>query len=166
MNWIPNLEGVLWFLENVWPDVSKRYPSLKYYIAGREMPSWFKERHYPNVEIVGEVEDALKFMYEHTLMIVPLFSGSGIRIKIIEGMACGRTIISTTIGAEGINYTHLENILIADQPHEFLERISSCLNDSGLMNNIGSHAREMVHLYYDRDRIIGKLLSFYQKIGS
>ena len=96
MNWIPNQEGIRWFLETVWPDVTKQYPFLKYFIAGREMPSWLTDSHYPNVEITGEVDDAVKFINEHALMIVPLFSGSGIRIKIIEGMACGKVIISTT----------------------------------------------------------------------
>ena len=166
MNWIPNQEGILWFLEKVWPDVTKQHPSLKYYIAGREMPEWFRGKRYPNVEIVGEVDDALKFIHEHSVMIVPLFSGSGIRIKIIEGMACGRTIISTTVGAEGIHYTQLENILIADHPDEFLEMISACLNDHILMKKICRNARELVKKDYNRDLIIEKLLAFYQKIGS
>jgi glycosyltransferase involved in cell wall biosynthesis len=130
------------------------------------MPEWFRGKRYPNVEIIGEVDDALRFIHEHSIMIVPLFSGSGIRIKIIEGMACGRTIISTTIGAEGIHYTHPENILIADKPQEFLERISACLNDHMLMKKISRNARELVKKDYDRDRIIEKLLAFYQKIGS
>ena len=166
MNWIPNQEGIHWFLEKVWPDVTKRYPFLKYVIAGREMPSWLKESHYPNVEIAGEVDDAFQFINEHSIMIVPLFSGSGIRIKIIEGMACGKTIISTTIGAEGIHYTNLENILIADEPVDFMEMISSCMNDRIFLNRIGKNARELVKKDYDRDLIIQKLLGFYQKIGS
>jgi polysaccharide biosynthesis protein PslH len=164
MNWIPNQEGIRWFLEKVWPDVIRQNPSLKYFIAGREMPIWLTESHYPNVEIVGEVDDALKFMHEHTIMIVPLFSGSGIRIKIIEGMACGKTIISTSVGAEGIHYTDLEDILIADDPFEFIEMISACLNDRVFLNRIGKNARELIKKDYDRDLIIQKLVGFYQKI--
>jgi polysaccharide biosynthesis protein PslH len=166
MNWIPNQEGIRWFLEKVWPEVTKRHPFLKYFIAGREMPSWLTDSHYPNVEIVGEVEDALKFINEHSVMIVPLFSGSGIRIKIIEGMACGKTIISTTIGAEGINYTNLEDILIADEPAGFIEMITACMNNKVFLNEIGKNARKLIKKEYDRDLIIQKLLGFYQKIGS
>ena len=166
MNWIPNQEGIRWFLEKVWPDVIRHYPSLKYFIAGREMPVWLTESHYPNVEIIGEVDDALEFMQEHAIMIVPLFSGSGIRIKIIEGMACGKTIISTTIGAEGIHYTNLEDILIADDPFGFIEMISACLNNMVFFNRIGKNARELIKKDYDSDLIIQKLLGFYQKIGS
>jgi glycosyltransferase involved in cell wall biosynthesis len=166
MNWIPNQEGIRWFLETVWPDVTKRYPFLKYFIAGREMPSWLTNSHYPNVKIAGEVDDALKFINEHTVMIVPLFSGSGIRIKIIEGMACGKTIISTTVGAEGIHYTNLEDILIADEPADFIEMISDCMNDKAFLNRIGKNARELIRKDYDRDLIIQKLLGFYEKIGA
>jgi polysaccharide biosynthesis protein PslH len=166
MNWIPNQEGIRWFLTTVWSDIIRQFPSLKYFIAGREMPSWLKDSHYPNVEIAGEVDDALKFMNEHSIMIVPLFSGSGIRIKIIEGMACGKTIISTTVGAEGINYSNLENILIADDPAGFIEMISACMKDGEFINRIGKNARELIKIEYDRDLIIQKLLGFYQKISS
>ena len=99
-------------------------------------------------------------------MVVPLFSGSGIRIKIIEGMACGKTIISTTVGAEGIHYSNHEDILIADKPSDFIEMISSCINDRELLNRIGRNARELIKKDYDRDLIIQKLLGFYQKISS
>jgi glycosyltransferase involved in cell wall biosynthesis len=130
------------------------------------MPSWLKDSHYTNVEIIGEVDDALKFINDHSIMIVPLFSGSGIRIKIIEGMACGKTIISTTIGAEGIHYTNLQDILIADKPFDFIEMISACMNDKAFLHRIGKNARELIKTDYDRDLIIHKLLRFYQKIGS
>jgi polysaccharide biosynthesis protein PslH len=165
MNWIPNQEGIRWFLDKVWPEVNKRHPFLKYHIAGREMPQWLTECQLPNVVIAGEVESALKFMKEHSIMIVPLFSGSGIRIKIIEGMACGKTIISTTLGAEGIQYTNLENILIADDAEGFVRMITACMNERSVIHRIGSSARELIFREYDRNLIIGRLLAFYQKIG-
>ena len=114
MDWIPNLEGICWFLEKVWPEIHRKYPSLQYYLAGRHMPGWLSEKRFPNIVVVGEVEDAKTFMHSKSILIVPLFSGSGIRIKIIEGMATGKPIISTTVGAEGINYTRDKNIFIAD----------------------------------------------------
>ena len=166
MNWIPNQEGIRWFLETVWPDVTKRYPFLKYFIAGREMPLWLKDSNYPNVVIAGEVDNAVNFINELSVMIVPLFSGSGFRIKIIEGMACGKTIISTTVGAEGIHCTNMEDILIADGPPGFIKMISACVNDRMFLNRIGKNARELIKKDYDRDRIIKKLVGFYQKIGS
>ena len=128
MNWIPNQDGIRWFLTNVWPDVHNQFPELKYYLAGREMPTWMRSLNLPNVEVLGEVEDAGVFLRSKAIMIVPLFSGGGIRVKIIEGMAAGKTIISTTIGAAGIRYTHRENILIADIQYKCLARFSGlCL---------------------------------------
>jgi polysaccharide biosynthesis protein PslH len=164
MNWMPNEEGVRWFLDHVWPDVHRQFPSLKYYLAGRAMPDWMKQLHLTNVEILGEVDDAHAFMRDHSVMVVPLFSGSGIRIKIIEGMALGKTIISTSLGAEGIGYVNGENILIANAPCEFFDMISLCIEDPGRRMKIGKSARQLIESEYDRDTITHRLISFYQQL--
>ncbi len=162
MNWIPNQEGIRWFLDNVWSDVHNQFPSLKYYLAGREMPGWMLSLDLPNVVVLGEVEDARAFLASKSIMIVPLFSGSGIRVKIIEGMAAGKTIISTTIGAEGIACTNRENILIADAPCEFFEMISMCVSEAEIGRKIGKRARLLVETEYNARNLIQKLLAFYQ----
>jgi glycosyltransferase involved in cell wall biosynthesis len=164
MNWIPNQEGIRWFLQEVWPDIHKQFPSLKYYLAGREMPEWMINLTLPNVVVVGEVEDARAFIASKSVMIVPLFSGSGIRIKIIEGMALSRPVISTSIGAEGISCTHGENILIANLPCEFFEMVSICVTDQHLCKRIGSNARRFVEQHYNQDAIIQKLAGFYEQL--
>ena len=165
MDWIPNREGICWFLEQVWPEIHRKYPGLHYYLAGRNMPGWLREKQIPNVEVVGEVEDAIAFMRSKAILIVPLFSGSGIRIKIIEGMASGKLIISTTMGAEGIRYTRNQDIFIADTPEEFVSCISDCIENKVLCETIGRNARNLILAEYNRDLIISKLLGFYQKIG-
>lgn len=161
MNWIPNQEGVKWFVEEVWPDVHNHFPDLKYYLAGREMPEWMLKLDLPNIVVLGEVPDAREFMESKSVMIVPLFSGSGIRIKIIEGMAAGKAIISTTLGAEGIQCTNQENILLADRPCEFFEMISICVTDRQLCRKIGSQARSLVSTSYEPGELIKKLQGFY-----
>ena len=163
MNWMPNQEGIRWFLMNVWPDVNKQFPSLKFYLAGREMPDWMKHLHLPNVVIVGEVENAIAFIQSKSIMLVPLFSGSGIRIKIIEAMAAGKTVISTRLGAEGIRCTDHQDILIASIPCEFFEMISVCISDQQACNRIGFNARKLIQEEYDCKRIIEKLIVFYQQ---
>ena len=165
MNWIPNLEGIRWFLLNVWPDVHKQFPDLKYYLAGRGMPDWMRNLKLPNVEVVGEVEDAGKFLASKAIMIVPLFSGSGIRIKIIEGMAAGKTIISTGIGAEGIRYANHENILIANAPCEFFDMISLCIANKPLFEKIGKQARILIQTSYSPQNLIRNLLAFYKQLA-
>ncbi len=165
MNWIPNQEGIRWFLFNVWPDVHNQFPKLKYYLAGREMPAWLLSLNLPNVVVLGEVEDALAFIVSKAIMIVPLFSGSGIRVKIIEGMAAGKTIISTSIGAEGINYTNRHNILIADAPCEFFEMISLCVQEPEISKKIGKRARNLIETEYDARNLIQKMVAFYKQLG-
>ena len=163
MNWIPNQEGIRWFLLNVWMDVHKQFPDLKYYIAGREMPEWMKSLNLPNVVVAGEVESAREFISSKSIMIAPLFAGSGIRVKIIEGMAAGKAIISTSLGAEGIKFTNRENILIANLPCEFFEMISICAGDEALCQRIGNKAKELVETEYNQPLLIEKLVAFYQQ---
>ncbi|MFZ4564664.1 MAG: glycosyltransferase, partial [Bacteroidales bacterium] len=164
MNWIPNQAGIRWFLKEVWPDVHRNFPELKYYLAGREMPGWMKLLQLPNVVVLGEVDDAREFLSSKAIMIVPLFSGSGIRIKIIEGMAAGKTIISTTVGAEGITCTPLRNIMVADSACDFFEAISLCVTDQSLCARVGKQARLLAEEAYDQDVIVRKLLAFYQQL--
>jgi glycosyltransferase involved in cell wall biosynthesis len=164
MNWIPNQEGIRWFLDQVWPDVHAQFPRMKYYLAGREMPLWMKELKRENVMVLGEVDDAPSFMASRSVMIVPLFSGSGIRVKIIEGMAMGKTVISTAIGAEGIRCTNRENILIADTPCEFFEMVSICAGDRSLREKIGQKAKQLVATQYEPTALIKKLVAFYHSL--
>jgi glycosyltransferase involved in cell wall biosynthesis len=165
MNWIPNQEGVKWFLDKVWPDIHKQFPDLEYYLAGRAMPPWMLNLKLPNVKVLGEIDDAAAFMKKLPVMIVPLFSGSGIRIKIIEGMAASKTIISTSVGAEGIDCTHQKNILIADTPCEFFEMISVCVTDPAVIQKIGIQARNLIQDSYNPETLIRRLTTFYQQLS-
>ena len=105
--------------------------------------------------------DAKNFMLDHTVMIVPLFAGSGIRVKIVEGMALGKTIISTTQGAEGLNCTHMENIIIANTAEEIYKAILLCAEDTVLCERIGENARNLAIDYYDMNKVGGNVLKFY-----
>ena len=166
MNWMPNEEGIDWFLKKVWDLVNEKMPDLKFYLAGREMPDWLLNNKKTNVEVVGEVENAQDFINSKAIMIVPLFSGSGIRIKIIEGMALAKTIISTKLGAEGIHYEDNKNILIVNSPEEYVDQIERCIKSKELCETIGVNARKLIEEEYDNKKIIGKLVDFYEKIIS
>lgn len=164
MNWMPNEEGAKWFLDEVWPKLHRRYPELKFYLAGREMPDWIKNTRLPNVVVVGEVEDAFEFIYSKAIEVVPLFSGSGIRIKIIEGMAAERAIVSTTIGAEGINVTHGKDILLADDAAAFFEAVSQCVEDETFCKSLGRNARQLIVKDHSNAELIRRLERFYDEI--
>lgn len=164
MNWMPNEEGIKWFLDEVWPVLKRQFPELSITLAGRFMPSWLVSGYRPGVEVAGEVPDARQFALAHSIAIVPLLSGSGIRIKIIEAMALGKVVITTSIGAEGIQYTDKGNILIADSPVDFVEAVSFCLANPQEAAQIGKAARQLIVEKYSRKTLNNRLLEFYDQL--
>jgi len=164
MNWIPNIEGIKWFINKVWMKFNEQHPHIKFYIAGRHMPDCFKNLEDINIVNLGEVDNAYLFMQSKAIMIVPLLSGSGMRVKIIEGMANGKTIITTSIGAEGINYENNKNILIADTPAQFIEAIKYCIANKNNIDTIGNNAKLLIENEYDNAKIVLNLIDFYKKV--
>jgi glycosyltransferase involved in cell wall biosynthesis len=163
MDWSPNIEGVSWFMSEIWPIVHETFPSLKLYLAGRNMPDDINAMALPNIEVVGEVEDAKSFMRSKKIMIVPLRSGGGIRVKIIEGLALGKAIISTQIGAEGIDCTDHKNILIAETPEEWVQAIGELISNENLRDELEANSR--VHAErFNNDIIIEQLVVFYKHL--
>jgi glycosyltransferase involved in cell wall biosynthesis len=164
MNWIPNEEGIKWFIDNVWPLVEENLPHVKLYLAGREMPEWLNKISKKNIRVVGEVESAHDFINSKAISIAPLFSGSGIRIKIIESMALGKAVISTSIGAEGINVENGKNILIANTAQDFFGAIKTLFEKPDLVQEIGDLARLLIEQEHCTLKIIMRLESFYRQI--
>ncbi|CAG5084148.1 glycosyltransferase family 4 protein [Parvicella tangerina] len=161
MDWKPNLEGIAWFLEEIWNKSQQNHPAFSLHLAGRHMPDWLLENNFPNVFNHGEVDSANQFMLDHDIMIVPLLSAGGMRVKIIEGMALGKVVISTRIGAEGINCKNRENILIANNLDEFEDQLKWIEEDPERLSLIGSNARRLVEGYYDNESIMKDLYGFY-----
>ncbi|MCB2207736.1 MAG: glycosyltransferase family 4 protein [Bacteroidetes bacterium] len=164
MNWVPNIEGIKWFLEEAWPLIHETFPELKCYLAGRGMPDWIYQMQLENVEVVGEVPDAYEFIKSKAISIAPLFSGSGIRIKIIESMAQARAVISTTIGAEGINYTNGEHIMIADDQQTFLEAVRFLYPHPERSKKMGENARKLILQQHNNKLLIEQMVDFYREV--
>lgn len=164
MDWIPNQEGVRWFLDKVWPVVHEQVPEVKLYLAGRKMPDDLMRLDLEGVHVVGEVPDAMYFIGSKQINVVPLLSGSGIRVKIIEAMSAGKTVVSTTIGASGINCTDGENILIADTPEEFARQIRRCVDDAEFCSQVGNNAYSLIVNEYGQAQLTKKLLDIYERL--
>ena len=164
MNWMPNEEGIRWFIDEVLPKTVEKVPDFVYHLAGRSMPEWLTTLKDPHVDVVGEVPDAKEFVTNHDVAIVPLLSGSGIRIKIIESMALGKTVITTRVGAEGILYDEEVNIIIAENKSKMVEAIRSLNENPETAVRIGQAARKLVEETYDNRKIIARLLMFYEQI--
>ncbi len=164
LDWIPNQEGLQWFLDNVWSELHRRFPTLKFHIAGRNTPDWMLRLQMPNVIVHGEVPDAAAFINQHPMMVVPLLSGSGMRVKILEGMALGRVVLTTSLGLEGINARHQREVLIADTPEAFIKAIAKCYSQSLLMQQISHRARAFALQHYDNREIAINLLQTYSQL--
>ena len=164
MNWMPNEEGIRWFINEVLPKTMEKVPDFVYHLAGRNMPEWLTAMNDPHVDVVGEVPDAKAFVADHDVAIVPLLSGSGIRIKIIESMAMGKTVITTRVGAEGILYDEEVNIIIAENKAKMVEAIRAINENPQIAVKIGQAARRLVEETYDNRKIIARLLMFYEQI--
>jgi glycosyltransferase involved in cell wall biosynthesis len=164
LEWAPNQEGMIWFIDKCWPKIHEKFPDLKFYIAGRKAPDWLVRRFKaPNIVFMGEVDDAYQFINSKSIMVVPLFSGSGMRIKIIEGMALGKPIVSTPIGTEGISTQSGKNILIADNEQEFISDIERLITDNELFLSISRNAIEYIQEKFDNLALAGALTGFYEK---
>ncbi len=164
MNWRPNVEGIEFFLDDVWPLVLERFPEITFTIAGRSIPPTIAHRTDKNLIIAGEVPSANEFILSKDIMIVPILSGSGVRVKIIEGMALGKTIITTTIGAEGLAVENGKNILVADTPEEFVEAIAKCVHTPDICAILGENARNFVALNHNNEVITQNLVDFYDAL--
>ena len=164
MNWMPNEEGIRWFIDEVLPKTVEKVPNFVYHLAGRSMPEWLTTLKNPNIDVIGEVPDAKEFVAKHDVAIVPLLSGSGIRIKIIESMAMGKTVITTRVGAEGILYDEEVNLIIAENKAKMVEAIRSINENPQTAMEIGKAARKLVEETYDNRKIIARLLMFYEQI--
>ncbi|MFD0939828.1 glycosyltransferase family 4 protein [Pedobacter boryungensis] len=166
MDWRPNKEGLEWFLDEIWPDIEKLSGELRFYIAGKHMQKQFFDYDSDNLIVEGEVFDAVEFMNSKAIMIVPLLSGSGMRVKIIEGMAMQKCIIATTMAAEGINCMHGKDILIADTPDEFYRSILQCITQPNRWREIGKHARKTAERDHDINGNAKRMLDIYEILVS
>ncbi|TGE28786.1 glycosyltransferase family 4 protein [Hymenobacter metallicola] len=161
LDWLPNLEGLDWFLDNVWPHAHEQMPDLELHIAGKNTPARLQSLAKKNVLVHGFVESAAEFMQQYDIMIVPLLSGGGMRIKIIEGMALGKCIISTGLGSEGIVVRNGFDIVLCDEPTEWLKRIRSYYDGELGHQAIGQEAARTIARLYDNRRVVESFLDLY-----
>lgn len=164
LDWIPNQEGLTWFVTKIFPTLHQKYHDLKLHVAGRNAPWWFiRQISIPGVVFHGEIADPNEYSANYTVMIAPCFSGSGMRLKIIEAMALGKPVVTTTVGAEGLMAENNEHIMIADQPELFMEYIEKLMKYPDLCRNIGRKAYRHVCERYNNKDLAVRLAEFYNQ---
>ena len=165
LDWTPNREGIEWFLHAFHNDIASDDLRVKFYVAGNDIPEEFDDYEVlGKIFIQGEVDNALEFVNSKSIMIVPLLSGGGMRVKIVEGMAMQKCIISTSLGAEGINYKNGVNILIANTREEFFKAIRRCIADEDYCKAVGINARRLIEDQHDVDKVTNNLVSLYREL--
>jgi polysaccharide biosynthesis protein PslH len=164
MDWMPNIDAIDWYIKKIHPVFSAKCPEISVYIAGRKMPLRFFKYANKKLVIEGEIRNAVKYQQDKDIMIVPLISGSGIRAKIVEGLSLGKTIISTSIGAQGIRYTKDKNLIIADSAEEFANAMIQYSQSFEKLKIIGINASELAHHDHDYKKCARKMIDFYEKI--
>lgn len=166
LDWMPNQEGLRWFLDEVWsPVLAPAFPELTFHIAGRTAPRWLRELKMQRVVFHGEVPSSPDFLNQHSVMVVPLLSGGGMRAKILEGMAVGKVVLSTGVGMEGIDARHRKECLLADTAEEFRKAIQWCYVQKEDLVDLGRKAQAFCHDRYDNLEVGRHLLETYRQLA-
>ena len=149
LDWKPNIEGLNWFFKNIWNAVSVKYNKIEFHLAGRNPDSSLQNLPYPKLFNHGEVPDAKDFLENLDFVVVPLLSGSGIRIKILESMAMGKVVLSTPKGYEGINIQNGRDGFIFNDAEEFEAQIQFLIENSKLISQISLNAKKYIKCNFD-----------------
>jgi len=161
LDWQPNIDGVMWFLKECWPEIKKCAANTKMYIAGRNADEEIRNfLNHLHVNFLGEIPNAYEFIASKSIMIVPLFSGGGMRVKIVEGMALGKAIVSTKIGAEGIGAGEKE-ISIANGREEFIHHVLQLIQNKDKCMEMGNLAKSFAIKHFDNLKLANDLSDFY-----
>jgi glycosyltransferase involved in cell wall biosynthesis len=153
LHWPPNAEGVRWFVEHVWPRVATEAPHAVFTVIGKDAARAVRADSTARVDVRGYVADLRGLLAETAAFVVPLRTGAGMRVKILDAWCWGLPIVSTSVGAEGIDVVPGENILIADQSEEFADGLRRVLQDRALSGRIATNGRSTVEARYDWRRV-------------
>ncbi len=164
LNWLPNLEGLDWLLREVWPTINAELPELELHVAGTGTPPHLLTPRSDNVFIHGFVDSAAAFMRQYDLMLVPLLSGGGMRVKIIEGMALGKCMLSTTVGAEGIAVRDGHDIVLRDSAAAWQQALRDYYHGRLPVATIGAAAATTAAEVYDNRRVTQRFEALYESV--
>jgi len=147
MDWEANIDGVQYFVESMWPSVRAAVPGARFQVVGRNPAPAVKRLASDSVEIVGTVPSVIEYLHRAAVVVVPLRIGGGTRLKIYEAMGAGKAVVSTSIGAEGLDYHDGEDILIADTPDAFAAKVVALLRDNDLRRGVEDAALALASRY-------------------
>jgi len=165
MDWRPNQDSVEYFVREILPLVRRTHPDIKTVLVGRNPPARILELgNHEGVTVTGTVDDVRPYIKRASLFIVPLRIGGGSRLKILEAMAMKKPVVSTSVGAEGLDVTDGRELLLADRPEDFAKQIDVLLSDAATAHQLGEAGRSLVERRYGWDALSTKLEQFMQRL--
>jgi sugar transferase (PEP-CTERM/EpsH1 system associated) len=166
MDWFPNEDAILYFYEKIWPLIKRDIKDARLYVVGRNPSNKILnlQRKEADIVVTGYIADVRPYVVQGAVYIVPLRIGGGSRLKIVEAMAMGKAVVSTSIGCEGIDVLDNEDILIADEPEKFAANVIRLLKNNELCNKLGVNARRLAESKYSWAIIGRKLNEVYDKM--
>lgn len=165
MDYEPNEDAVLYFHERIFPLVKREIQDIKLTVVGRNPPPKVQKlSENPDILITGHVDDVRPYYRKAMLSVVPLRSGGGTRLKILEAMATGTPVVSTAVGCEGLAVEDGRNIMIASTPEEFAEKIIRLVTREDLWNKVSCEGRKLVEEKYDWESIASSLQEVYRQL--
>jgi len=164
LEWTPNVQGLRWFLNEVWPLVRKAVPNAEFHVAGKNPSAEVRAWREPGLVVHGQVADAHAFLRRYPIQVVPLLAGSGLRVKLLENFALGRAVVTTSVGMAGIPAEDGLQLLIADKPEAFAEAILRLHQNQDLRQQMQQTAYEWVMQRYSWAALLPPLEEFYHTV--
>lgn len=164
MKYIPNYDGVIYFLNRIYPEIRKRIPQTKIYVVGNNPPKSLLGMASDNIIVTGFVEDVRPYIQRASVYVVPLRMGGGTRLKVLEALSMKKAIVTTSIGSEGIDVINRDHVLMADDPVDFAESVVQLFKDRALARRMGVRGREFVSGAYDWKVVMNRMDNAYNHL--
>lgn len=164
MEWMPNLEAMQWFHDEIWPILNQYNSKAEFFMAGKNMPTHLNQWNEQRFHVVGEVGDLEEFSADKAILAVPLRSGSGIRIKTIEAMMSGKAVVTTSQGALGLDLKDGEHCLIANDATMFAEKIQSLIENDAFRQHIADNGKRYAESNFGNRAVSERWLKFYNEL--
>jgi len=163
MAYVPNHDGITWFLDEVLPLIARKVPKVKLYVVGKNPPEAITRRASESVVVTGTVPDVRPYVWRSSVYVVPLRMGGGTRLKVAEALSMQKPMVTTRIGCEGIDLKDGESALMADAPQQFADAVVRLLGDAALRRRLAENGATVARQKYDWNVIGQTLEEIYQR---
>jgi glycosyltransferase involved in cell wall biosynthesis len=159
LDWYPNVAGLQYFIREIWPIFKQKCPGIRLFLAGRNPTPAVVQlaQSDPAIELIADPEDIRPWIWRASVFICPIIDGGGTRLKILDALAMGKPVVSTTVGCEGLRVNHGEQVMVADALEDFASQVLRLLDDDVLRRRLAANGCALVERTYDWD-VVGRHL--------